>query len=71
MWQRGVDDQRSRASGGQATRKTPDVVRVDRWRHYFNLTGKRTEADRLAAEELGEGESTIRAARRKAASASD
>lgn len=73
-WQRGVDDKRVRVRGGEATRKTPDAVRVARWRHYYTATGKKTEADRLAAEELGDGESTVREARRKwekAAAASD
>ena len=74
MWQRGVDDKQVRVTGGENTRKTADSVRVARWQHYYDQTGKKTESDRLAAKELGEGESTIRKARldwRKAATASD
>lgn len=64
----------AQAQAGEGTRRTPDSVRVERWRHYFALTGKKTESDRLAAEDLGDGESTVREARRKwekAAAASD
>jgi len=55
----------SQREAGRKRRKRPDDVRVECWRQCYAQCGKKTEADRLAAERLGEGESTIRAARRK------
>jgi hypothetical protein len=73
-WERGLADKLSRARGGEATRKRSDAVRVNCWQRHFAVTGKKTESDRLAAEELGDAETTIRKARtawEKAANASD
>lgn len=52
-----------RAAQATSKPKPSASMRVERWRHYFEITGKKTEADRLAAEELGDGESTVRGAR--------
>lgn len=50
---------------GEARRKRSDEERVKSWQHFYEKTGKKTEADLLAAEKLGDHESTIRAARSK------
>lgn len=50
---------------GKRRRKRGDDERVKCWQHFYQATGMKTEADRLAAEELGDAESTIRAARSK------
>jgi hypothetical protein len=62
--------------GRQATAKPKPsaALRVERWRHYRVLGHGKTNSDLLAAQDLGDGESTVRGARlgwEKAAAASD
>lgn len=73
MWQRGVDDKRSRVDGGAATRKRDsrgqpisDECRLASYRRFRAMGLNKTDATDQAAKELGLSPASIRAARKEA-----